>query len=405
VGAFLFAAGCSYDASVPNATLGCGPAQQCPDGYVCTAVAGASVCCKDGNCGNVDGGATDAVGGDLARAGDDTAADGRQGDGPAGDGPAIDTTASDRPADQASAPDPDASAAPDMDPVLPVDGPPSDVAVDVTSPDSAPDVTPDVRPAPDREPDRCPSAGRGPAMVFIASPAFCIDSTEVTNGHYEAFLEAEKADPIPFLQSLPAACRVWKSSFTPDTELSPWPQPAARREHPVVSVDWCDAWAFCHWAGKRLCGQRGGGALVHGGNEPKNEFTSADDFTMSEWAYACTAGGTRTYPYGGTYDPKSCNTGRTGAANETYMLTKAAGSTPTCEGGYPGLFDLSGNVEEWLDGCTANSGAADSCAVVGGSLFAQSAGVAAEETACTSSSYGSPRNDVYLLRGFRCCAD
>jgi sulfatase modifying factor 1 len=392
--ALFFSASCSYDTTIPNATLSCTTADGCPSGYACALLASGAVCCKDGNCGVAADAAADAhadAGRDLALAADAPGPDAARPEAPAVDAPG------DHQADERTAPPPDATVASDG-PAPPSDGPPIDVppdVVDAREPDAA--SPPDVMPA------HCPPSGRGAAMVWIESANFCIDGTEVTNGQYQLFLDAVKGDPVSFLVALPPACRKdgWKSSFTPDTAITPWPQPT-RGDQPVVSVDWCDAWAFCQWAGKRLCGQRGGGALVHGGGEASDEFASAGDFIMSEWAYACTAAGTRLFPYGDAYDQKRCNTGRTGASSESYLLTKIAGST-MCEGGFPGLFDLSGNVEEWVDGCTASIGRDDKCAVVGGSLFGQSASAAAEETGCATSGYATPRGEAYQLRGFRCC--
>jgi hypothetical protein len=102
--------------------------------------------------------------------------------------------------------------------------------------------------------------------VTSASGRYCIDSTEVTNAHYAAFL-----------------------AMSP-TPSSGWPAPVDQGRHPVTFVDWCDAFAFCRWAGKRLCGKIGDGA-----NAPADLANAA----KSQWFNACTAGGTKAYPLPG----------------------------------------------------------------------------------------------------------
>ena len=68
------------------------------------------------------------------------------------------------------------------------------------------------------------------------------------------------------------------------------------------------------------------------------------------------------FPYPGAYDASRCNT-NTG-------VSEAVMSMPGCEGGFPGIFDMSGSVEEWEDSCApGDSGtpAGDTCARRGGS--------------------------------------
>jgi hypothetical protein len=106
---------------------------------------------------------------------------------------------------------------------------------------------------PDSIAGSCPSGLPGPAMVpagAFALPTMCIDATEVTNAHYAAFLASS---PAP--GSGPGAC-TWNVRYEP---LFHWPPPPERAAFPVVDVDWCDAFAYCAWAGKRLCGDPGGG--------------------------------------------------------------------------------------------------------------------------------------------------
>jgi formylglycine-generating enzyme required for sulfatase activity len=207
------------------------------------------------------------------------------------------------------------------------------------------------------------------------TPWFAIESREVSKRDYEAFLDA---NPDPALQ--PSAC-AWNSSFVPTDE---WP-PAADTDHPVVFVDWCDARAYCDWAGRRLCGRIGGGS---------NDFADYANPYQSEWMWSCSEEGTRTFAWGSTYNGSACNGLDYGAGS-----TLPVGSLSTCEGGLPGLFDMGGNVWEWEDSCQADSGAGDLCRRRGGSAWSDESLIS-----CNIGGYDT-RDTVFKYVGIRCCDD
>jgi hypothetical protein len=227
--------------------------------------------------------------------------------------------------DHADAPD-DASAADH-----PGDAGASDV-VSMPGADAAQDAGVDARdagPLPDGGGGEPLVAGckgiHGPDPVKIDN-LFCIDSTEVTNSQYAEFLAA--ASPATFTQ--PAACASWNNSFTPPS----FPYPAGEDDLPVVAVNFCDAWSYCAWAGKRLCGRVG------------HTTATYNDVTNGEVYYACTGGATHpyTFTYGNTYDANACDTDQ--------FRVEPVKSIATCVSNvYPGLYDLSGNLAVWLDMC------------------------------------------------------
>jgi formylglycine-generating enzyme required for sulfatase activity len=223
----------------------------------------------------------------------------------------------------------------------------------------------------------CSAQPCGPTLVEVPAPeggSYWMDETEVTNSQYSDFLETH-----PTTRGQPSECE-WNGSYVPGGE---WPA-SSRGEHPVAFVDWCDARAYCEWAGKRLCGRIGGGLLAQ---------ANQADPTQSEWYNACSAGGTKTYPYGDSYDDSACNGFRNGSEQ---TVAVASGD---CEGGVPGLFDLSGNVWEWDDACDGTTGAADLCLGRGGSV-----GLSPSLLEC-SSARTDERNSRFFDAGFRCCRD
>jgi formylglycine-generating enzyme len=198
-----------------------------------------------------------------------------------------------------------------------------------------------------------------------------IDSIEVTNGQYAAWLATN-----PKLANQLTTCS-GNASFTPSAG---WPA-TGKDAYPVSNVDWCDGYAYCTWAKKRLCGKIGGA---------DNAYADYKDPAKSQWFKACTGGGVKTFPYGNTYVSTYCNGADYGTGDKL-----KAGEATGCQGAYPGLFDMSGNVWEWEDSCDTGS----MCRIRGGSYTNNTNAL---DCAVDSSL---PRTTSAENVGFRCCSD
>jgi formylglycine-generating enzyme required for sulfatase activity len=229
-------------------------------------------------------------------------------------------------------------------------------------------------------PIECPQ-GMGPPMVDVGG--FCIDTREVTNAEYAAWL-VTNPDDAPGSRA-PPSC-TFNTAFW-DTTFSPAPP---TNEKPVAYVDWCDAYAFCLAAGKRLCGAIGGGPV-----EATVDWLMPD---KSQWMHACSQGGTATYSYGDTYEGSRCN----GIDAGVDAMADAA-SFLDCHGGAPpfeAIFDMSGNAYEWEDSCDGDTGATDSCHRRGGSYNSNDS-----QLRCTGDDTTNvERSATGSTVGFRCCA-
>lgn len=142
--------------------------------------------------------------------------------------------------------------------------------------------------------------------VFL--DAFYLGQCPVTNAQYELFVR-ETGHRVPYLDDPRAQLDNW------DQDLKTYP--LGRAQHPVVLVSWRDAHAYCEWAGGRLP-------------------------TEAEWEKAARGGlEGKLYPWGDEIDPSLAN------------YDNRAGTTPA--GSYPpngyGLFDMAGNVWEWVADC------------------------------------------------------
>jgi formylglycine-generating enzyme required for sulfatase activity len=120
--------------------------------------------------------------------------------------------------------------------------------------------------------------------------------------------------------------------------------------------------------------------------------------SFSQWYVACANGSAATkWPYGNTFSATTCN----GNPDTPSLAPVPVATFPACHGMSPPfdrVFDMSGNVEEWDDGCYQYLGATDSCALRGGYWSSNPATDLACDHAPTY-----PRNTIDERVGFRCC--
>jgi formylglycine-generating enzyme required for sulfatase activity len=218
--------------------------------------------------------------------------------------------------------------------------------------------------------------------------SFCIDRTEATETQYIAFLMAVSSDPAQTDQ--PPECAFNDSlAYTPDGSC---PDFATGSDVPVRCIDWCDAYAYCAFRGKRLCGALNGGSLAL--DAP---------VTSDEWHFACTGGFKTKYPYGDDPIVGACNIPQENTSDPSDDNQKApVGSFADCEGGFPGIFDMQGNVNEWTDRCEPGVGTGEElCMARGGNTYGT-----ADYWRCNNLVSKAPRNDPGSRQtGVRCCAD
>ena len=137
------------------------------------------------------------------------------------------------------------------------------------------------------------------APEYIESvETFHIDLHEVTNANYHLFASATKRE-FPYH---------WSEGNIP----------AGKEDHPVIYVSWHDANAYCKWSGKRLP-------------------------TEQEWEKAARGENGNIYPWGNEWSLDKSNNPYKGSTG-----TQPVGSYPEGQSPY-GLYDMSGNVWEWVD--------------------------------------------------------
>lgn len=136
-----------------------------------------------------------------------------------------------------------------------------------------------------------------PAHVVYIN-AFYIDPFEVTKADYRAF--------------------VVDTGRRPPQEWTGDRYPEGKGKHPVTYVSWYDAYDYCKWAGKRLPRER-------------------------EWEKGARGTDGRTYPWGNEWDLTKSNSPLRGIE-----ATLPVGSFERGKNQF-NIYDMSGNVWEWVD--------------------------------------------------------
>ena len=161
-----------------------------------------------------------------------------------------------------------------------------------------------------------------------------------------------------------------------------FPNEAGKR--PVVMKSWQEASDACRARGKRLCGD-------------------------TEWTVACEGPSRLPYPYGHKRDASACNIDRAhgevdekalanpatrGAEVARLWQDEASGARPACVSGY-GVFDLTGNVDEWV----VNEGGKPFRSGLKGGYWGR------VRDACRPMTTAHGETFPFYQTGFRCCAD
>jgi formylglycine-generating enzyme required for sulfatase activity len=106
----------------------------------------------------------------------------------------------------------------------------------------------------------------------------------------------------------------------------------AGKYHPVVHVTWYEADAFCKW----LTSLR------------KDDYVYRLP-TEEEWQFAAEGINRNKYPWGDEWDENRCNSHEAGRGRTTRVDKYLLGSTPIDEQRSETIYDMVGNVWEWID--------------------------------------------------------
>jgi formylglycine-generating enzyme required for sulfatase activity len=149
-----------------------------------------------------------------------------------------------------------------------------------------------------------------PAHVVNVS-ALSVDKYETSFAEYDSCVRSGACSPAHYRDG---KCILWTSAGLRKVVV---PARFRSAEYPVVCVDWEQARAYCRFRGKRL-------------------------LTEAEWEYAAQAGRASAYSWG--------DEAPSGARCPTSSCMH-----PIKSGSYPsnawGLYDMTGNVWEWVDDC------------------------------------------------------
>lgn len=266
-------------------------------------------------------------------------------------------------------------------------------------------------------PDGCPAGLKGPSMVRVTTPegkGYCIDQREVTQGEYFEFLYAYLEDPTVSSKRKEGApdwpkapgCEIPRlmpdfiGDIDCDTTPDAFSQKNMRQHHPIACVNWCNAYSYCAWAGKRLCGR------VGGSDGDASNASGLADANQSEFYNVCSQGGKTAYAYGDDYRADIMSSGDIAYYKDGYAPDRAAAEAdaPTdCHGAiapFDAVVNVGCNVAEWQDGC--NGSAYHAICVAHG---AAASGTPADKRTRCDAFLEQERSQRSPQIGFRCCHD
>ncbi len=194
-------------------------------------------------------------------------------------------------------------------------------------------------------------------VSWVRHPArpFSVSATEITVAGFRACVQAGACDAA----MVDPKCNYGKPE---------------RDRHPVNCVTFFGAEQVCAFVGGRVC---------------KEE----------EWLGACRGSEGRAFPYGNAFDLEACNVKSSNSKVKGQRSgTAPVGGTPRCEGGLKGLFDMAGNVAEWVDSCK------ESYCKFRGAGFRSNDPVE-RFAACKGVCSGNDKSLKSTVVGVRCCKD
>lgn len=188
---------------------------------------------------------------------------------------------------------------------------------------------------------------------MVSAGTFCIDAREVSRGDYGSWLASNP--PVAPYCTIEADVTCLSDGSVCQGSCD---------AHPQVCVTQCGAGAYCQSRG------------------------AFDVCSLSQLEAPC---GANTYPYGDAYDATACN-----GADHGVGTTVPGGTLAQCVSatGYGTVFDLSGNVAEWV-ACDMSGGL---CEVYGGGFDS-----APDALTCGASEMVDPSLRLPGI-GFRCCS-
>lgn len=154
----------------------------------------------------------------------------------------------------------------------------------------------------------------GATMVYVPAGEFTMGSTGYDNENlvHKVYLDAYWIDKTPV-----TVAQYRKFCAATGRQMPQAPKWGWKEDHPIVSVTWDDANAYCKWAGKRLP-------------------------TEAEWEKAARGADGRTYPWGNEFKSSRLWSSTDGEKKSTAPV----GSFPAGASPY-GCLDMAGNVWQW----------------------------------------------------------